>query len=76
MLAYIVIVCNGDFGLTTTTSSDFLTWYEECFLYLEFCWRRALICWKDAESYKNYRISHDRLMKVFDEKLHIVLCAK
>ena len=76
MLAYIVIVCNSNVGLMTKTTSNILTWYKEWFFYLEFCWGRALIRWKDAESYKNYGISHDRLIKVFDEKLQIVLRAR
>ena len=63
LLAYIIIVCNGDWEIMTKSYSGILTWYEKWFFFFEFCWGRTITRWIDAASYKNYGISAPFLRK-------------
>ena len=75
LLAFIVIVCNGDLENIQDTVSV-LSWYEEWFFYAEWIWGRTLVRWEDAESKREYGIDKKTLMKVFDNKLQIVRTAR
>ena len=46
MLAYIVVICNGDSEKMFSSKSR-LTWFEEWFLYFEALWGRTWTRWED-----------------------------
>ena len=69
MLAFIVIVCNGDIETIARTNTT-LTWYEEWFFYFEWMSHKSVSRWIDAEAVWNK--CHKRLNVVFLEKLKIV----
>ena len=47
MLAFIILVCNGDHDVMTTTKTE-LTWLEEWLLFLEWEWGRTITRWVDT----------------------------
>ena len=47
MLAFIILVCNGNHDTMIFTVSS-LTWLEEWVLYFEFIWGRTITRWIDA----------------------------
>ena len=42
MLAYIIIVCNGDWETMTVSVTGIMTWYEEWRFFFEFIWGRTM----------------------------------
>jgi hypothetical protein len=69
-LFYISFVCDGNVKamIATTTS---LRWFEEWFFFLEMIWGRLFRRWIDAR--RIYKIHHQRLRKLFDIKLNMVM---
>ena len=62
LLAYTIIVCNGDHNLMTYRSTD-LTWFEEWFFFYELLWGRTFMRWWDAE--KSLNKHNSSLKRVF-----------
>ena len=76
MLAYIIIVCNGDWETMTESVTGIMTWYEEWYFFFEFIWGRTFSTWSAATRTKAYGMNKEFLLRFFDSKLRIVLCAK
>ena len=76
MLAFIVVICNGNFnGITYATST--MSWYEEWLFYFEFVLGKTCRRWVDAASAMNYDLDPHSLRKIFDRKLQaVLLCRK
>jgi hypothetical protein len=76
LLAFIVIVCNGDFDLMTKRNTV-LTWYEEWYFFFEMLWGRTINRWEDAESIKHgFGINQTYLRNVFKSKLDLVMVCR
>ena len=75
LLAFIIIVCDGDADLIKKTNST-LTWFEEWYFYLEMLRGKSIRSWEDAASVKGgFGIAAKSLRKVFDKKMQLVkLC--
>ena len=54
MMAFIILVCNGDWDIMTTSVMGIMTWYEEWQFYFEFIWGRTITACPAA----NRRISY------------------
>lgn len=65
MIAYIVIVCNGDFERIRKRKSP-LTWFEEWFLYFEWKWHQTCRRQEDLEA--EWDIAHQYINDVKDCK--------
>jgi hypothetical protein len=74
MLAYIVVICNGDLEKMFSSKSR-LTWFEEWFLYFEALWGRTWTRWEDLMNIfeVNRRV---KIHEIFDEKCRIALEAR
>ncbi len=68
MMAYIVVLCNGDHYKITHKHSS-LTWFEEWFFFFEFQWGRTLLRWVDAEA--TYKTNRKTMLDIFRGKLEI-----
>ena len=73
MLAYIILVCNGDHQKMTMTVTS-LTWLEEWFLYFELLWGRTLERYVDAE--KSIDKGSFTVMRIFYAKITLVLSCR
>ena len=72
MLAFIMIVCNGEIDTMTQTASEMLTWFEEWLYYFEALLERTHTRWEDLSAM--YRISDRKIARnVFDSKSYLVL---
>ena len=69
LLAYIILVCNGDHDKMTEKTST-LTWLEECFFAFEYLWGRTCIRWWDSE--KIYKINRSTTQIIFLIKLDLI----
>ena len=74
MLAFIILVCNGDWDRMTESVTGIMTWFEEWYFYFEFMWGRTMTTWNVAARKKGYGIKESYLRRVFDSKLRMVLC--
>ena len=54
MLAYIIIVCNGDWERMSESVTGIMTWYEEWYFFFEFIWGRTFSTWSAATRKKAY----------------------
>ena len=66
LLAYTMIVCNGDHKKMTYKRTS-LTWLEEWFLYYEYTWGRTLSRWIDAAAM--YKADESTVKLVFEHKI-------
>jgi hypothetical protein len=73
ILAFILVVNNGDLNAIEKDRVSVLTWYEEWFFYLEWIWGRTLTRWQDAASEQQYHVDEKTLMNIFDNKRKTVL---
>ena len=69
MLAYIILVCNGDHDKMTQKTST-LTWLEEWFFAFEYLWGRTCIRWWDSE--KIYKVNRSTTQRIFLTKLGFI----
>ena len=76
MIAYIIIVCNGDWNVMTESVTGIMTWYEEWYFFLEYIWGRTFSTWASAARKRAYGMNKEYLMRVFDSKLRMILRVK
>ena len=69
MLAFMVIVCNGDHDMMIYKSTK-LTWLEEWFFAFEYLWGRTISRWWDAEAEMN--INRQATLIIFRTKLDMI----
>ena len=69
LLAYILIVCNGDVERVQYKNSS-LTWLEEWFFFFEFIWGRTLNRWIDAAAV--YKTHITTVRNIFDKKIKML----
>ena len=72
LIAYVIIVCNGDFDRIRKRKTS-LTWFEEWFLYLEWEYNRTNIRQQDLEA--EWGIDHKYINKVKDCKAALCMAA-
>lgn len=70
LLAFVVVVCNGNLTEMIQTRSH-LSWWNEWFLYFERLWGRTLLHWSDAAD--EYGLTNNLECVIFRMKLNIVL---
>ena len=74
MLKYIMIVCNGDFKIMTTTESH-LTWFEEWMLFFEMMWGKTHTRVEDLTG--KYRVEKNKTFyTIINAKLDLVLSCR
>ena len=74
MLAFIILVCNGDHDVMTTTKTE-LTWLEEWLLFLEWEWGRTITWWVDAAN--SIQMSTHVAQQVVDYRMtQVLICRK
>ena len=74
MLAFIILVCNGDHDVMTTTNTE-LTWLEEWLLFLEWEWGRTITRWVDAAN--SIQRSTNVAQQVIDYRMtQVLICRK
>ena len=66
MLAFVIIVCNGDHDVMIYKKTK-LTWLEEWFFALEYLWGRTITRWWDAEA--EMEIHRSSTQTIFHDKL-------
>ena len=66
LLAYTILLCNGDFEKMLDKKTR-LTWFEEWIFFFEYEWGRTIGRWWDAEA--AMKIGRQRLMIIFQNKL-------
>ena len=76
MMAFIILVCNGDWEKMTTSVTGTMTWFEEWYFYFEFIWGRTLTTWESAVREKAYGMNTFMLLRVFDSKVRMILRAR
>ena len=76
MMAYIIIVCNGDWEQMKESVTGIMTWFEEWYFYFEFIWGRILITWNVVTMKKVYGMKELYLRITFGSKLRMMLCAR
>ena len=72
MMAFLLIVCNGDLKVVCETTSH-MTWCEEWVFYFEWVWGETLTRWQDAASINGYNIRASLLRLVLDKKRSLVI---
>lgn len=73
LLAYIIVICNGDFSRIRSRDSC-LTWFEEWVFFLEFIRGKTISDWETAQlPKKGFGVNEKCLRKVFDAKAKKVL---
>ena len=73
MLAYIMVVCNGDNNKMKYKHTS-LTWLEEWFLFFEIVWGRTLYRMMDAAAV--YKVDQTSVRLIFEKKLEMVLACR
>ena len=76
MMVFIIIVCNADWDLITTTATGIMTWYEEWRFFFEFIWGRTMTSLSAVSRNKSFGMNRAFLCRVFDSKLRLVLRAR
>ena len=76
MIACIIDVCNGDWNAMTESLTGIMTWYEEWYFFFEYIWGRTLSTWAAASRKRAYGINIEYLMRVFDNKLRMIVREK
>jgi len=76
MMAYIIIVCNGDWERMAESVTGIMTWFEEWYFYFEFMRGRTLTTWNVATMKKAYGMKESYLRRVFHSKLRMMLSAR
>ena len=76
MLPFIVIICNADWDMMTTSVTGIMTWFEEWSFFFEYIWGRTMTTWRGAARTKAYGMNEFFLLKVFDSKLRMILRAR
>jgi hypothetical protein len=74
LLAFVTVVCDGDFEVMKKCVSIDLTWLEEWFLYFERIWGRSAMRFVDLA--RHFDISTDHARNVFRPKLRLVIEAR
>ena len=72
MLAYIIVVCNGDFNRIRERRSS-LTWFEEWFGYLEWKWHQT--CRRQEDCEEEWGINRKYVVQVKDCKAAMEMAA-
>ena len=72
MLAYIIVVCNGDFNRIRERRSS-LTWFKEWFGYLEWKWHQT--CRRQEDCEEEWGINRKYVVKVKDCKAAMEMAA-
>ena len=72
LLAYIIVVCNGDFDRIRQRRSP-LTWFEEWFRYFEWKWHQT--CRRQEDCVEEWGIDHHHVNKVKDCKCALEMAA-
>ena len=73
-MAYIIIVCNGDWERITEIVTGIMTLFEDWNFYFEFMWGRTMTTWNVATMKNAYGMNESYLRRVFDSKLRMMLC--
>lgn len=73
LICFIILICNGDVSLMTTTNTK-LTWFEEWYFFFERIWAKANQ--RYCDSVRQYKKPENSLRKVYDNKMKILLKAR
>ena len=73
MIAYIIVVCNGDIA-TIKRRTTSLSWFEEWCCYFGVAMGKNIDRWCDAED--KYHVSERTCIRIFDDKQKIVLACR
>ena len=73
LLAFTILLCNGDHDLMVKTNSK-LTWLEEWYFYHTFIWGQTITRWCDVEAQMSS--NQESLIIILKSKLNIALTCR